>query len=126
MKSLEQLQEDLKAMEAELAAKERRIAELEAVASDVTSLLETTDEASDPSTDTYVAVTIANAALSDKQPPFEGLTESIEPVLDPDRVLATAVLYFRDYAPDYDAAWDIQARMPKAAKPYKLKGAGDE
>ena len=80
MKSLEQLREDLKAMEAELAAKERRIAELEAI-------------------------------------------ESIEPVLDPSRVLATAVLYFRDYAPDYDAAWDIQARMPKAAKPYRLKWA---
>lgn len=50
----------------------KRVAELENVASDVTALLETTDEASDPSTDTYVAVEVANAALSDMQPPFEG------------------------------------------------------
>ena len=60
MKSLEQLREDLKAMEAELAAKERRIAELEA------------EDATD--------VADAEAALAkgefvpfeDMQPPFEG------------------------------------------------------
>lgn len=108
---------------AENARLTKRVAELEAAASDVTELLEMTDEADDPSTDSYVAVKMANAALADMQPPFEGPIVGFEPILDPARVLATAAEIF-------DQKGQFSMRMVIAfycqgATPYRLKGTDE-
>ena len=57
--------------------------------------------------------------IADMQPQFEGPIESIEPILDPARVLATAV----------ELGWGptVYAEMTllRDAKPYRLKGTDD-
>lgn len=68
--------------------------------------------------------------LGDMQPPFEGPTERIEPILDPDRLMATARWFLNN---SYKDTHEIIAYLiachcgdSREAKPYKLKGGGDE
>lgn len=85
---------------AELAAKERRIAELEGV-----------------------------KPVADMQPPFEGPIVGIEPILDPARVLLTAIgilageRELRASASISDAMFRLGL---SATKPYPLKGDENE
>ena len=61
----------------------------------------------------------AHKPLADMQPPFEGPIVGIEPILDPARVLATAV----------ELGWGptVYAEMTllRDAKPYRLKGTDE-
>lgn len=67
--------------------------------------------------------------LGDMQPPFEGPIESIEPILDPARVLATARWFLNNSDKDTHGiiAYLIAFHCGDSsnAKPYKLKG-GEE
>ena len=70
--------------------------------------------------------------VADMQPPFEGPIESIEPILDPARVLRTAIVII-----DCAFAWRSQTsksqetidflrrRVDESVKPYRLKGTDD-
>lgn len=65
--------------------------------------------------------------VADMQPPFKGPIESIEPVLDPARVLATAEIALRarkwpETAHQIRAIW---RGIDRNAKPYRLKGADE-
>lgn len=71
-------------------------------------------------------------SIADMQPPFEGLIESIEPILDPARVLATAIEVLKTidepdmfYASNLAKAYQCLFRHSSKAKPYPLKG-GEE
>jgi len=65
--------------------------------------------------------------VADMQPPFEGPVVGFDPVLDPARVLATAVnvlgsLYKKKQSHE---VWAILQNLDQDAKPYPLKKGGE-
>lgn len=63
--------------------------------------------------------------IADMQPPFEGPIVGIEPVLDPARVLATAVAMMRETGYKGNEMIYAMSHASKDAKPYRLKGGDD-
>lgn len=105
---------------AENAKLEKRVAELEA------------EDAADASDAENALLRAEFIPFEDMQPPFEGPIESIEPILDPARVLRTAIVII-----DCAFAWRSQTSKPQetidflrrrveeSVKPYRLKGTDE-
>jgi hypothetical protein len=128
---------------AELTAKDKRIAELEAALRRIATVPDCgcvpcrgqCDSAENLRVNAEEIREIARSAvegvkpITDMQPPFEGPIVGLEPVLDHARVLATAAEWFRANAnlkhPEIIVVFGNLRAMSADAKPYQLKKGGE-